>query len=157
LQQLSEKSGVALETISRLEKDKHKPQAMTLKKIAGALGIPVSDLAESLNRVQVFVGDMDQRDGLLHGEFINFRGEKSHTLDLEFEGGDEPTGTLYKCPNGYRVHVINGGVDVSLHPTRKNPDTGETEYPTYATAEDLVKDFPEFAPVVGIYPVRYLD
>ncbi len=153
LQELSEKSGVALETISRLENDEHKPQAKTLKKLAGALGIPVSDLAVSLNRVEVFVGGRDQRDGLHYGERINFRGENRYTV--ESKGGDR-TDTLFKCPNGYRVYVIDD-LDASLHPTRKNPDTGETEYPTYATAEDLVKDFPEFAPVVGNYPVRYLD
>ena len=88
----------------------------------------------------------------MHGERLSFRGEKIKTLELY-----DKVLTLYKGPNGYRVHVIESGNEGPLYPHRKNPDTGEPEYSTYAAAEDLVKDFPEFKNTVGIYPLRYID
>src|SRR3954470_19769132 len=91
LQQLSEKSGIAVETISRLENGQRKPQVNTLTKIAKALDIPLSELTEGLmgedSRVEVLVGFTDASSPYeFHGERLNFRGEKIKTL--EDEGGD---------------------------------------------------------------------
>ena len=45
--ELAEKAGLPQSHISRLENCKHSPSAMTLKKIADALGIPTSNLDPS--------------------------------------------------------------------------------------------------------------
>lgn len=46
-QELAEKAGLRQSHISRLEKGHHSPSALTMEKIAGALGIAVSELDPS--------------------------------------------------------------------------------------------------------------
>lgn len=46
-QELAEKAGLRQSHISRLEKGHHSPSALTLEKIAGALGVAVSELDPS--------------------------------------------------------------------------------------------------------------
>ena len=45
--QLSERSGIPQGHISNLERGKHSPSFATLKKLAGAIGVPISDLDPS--------------------------------------------------------------------------------------------------------------
>lgn len=154
LQQLSDESGVPVETLSRLENDKRKPHVKTLAKIAEALGLPVSELAKDEDRVEVLVGVyMGYPNPEFIGERLNFRGKQIG--NWEDAGGDIKL-TLYECPNGYRVHFVEN-VDGDLLPKRKNPDTGEFEYLTYPAAEDVVEEHPEFRDTLGLFPVRYLD
>ncbi len=160
LQQLADKSDLAVETLSRLENNRRKPTFKTLRKIAQALEVPVQELSDGLmeqSRVEVFVGDFNydtsgEEDPYYEGERLNFRGKK---IGKRKDYG-EVTLTLYECPNGYRVHQESMET-VDLHPCRRNADTGEIEYPTYPTAEDLVEAFPIFRSAVDLEPVRYLD
>src|SRR4051794_122645 len=84
LRQLAEKSGLAAETLSRLENNRRKPTFGTLAKIAQALDVPVSELSDGLmeqSRVEVFVGDLiydtfGGEDPYYEGERLNFRGRK---------------------------------------------------------------------------------
>ena len=45
-QQLAVKAGVSLGYLSRLEVDMHDPRLSTLRKLAKALGVPVTELLE---------------------------------------------------------------------------------------------------------------
>jgi transcriptional regulator with XRE-family HTH domain len=161
LQQLAEKSGLAKETLSRLENNRRKPTFETLSKIAQALDLPVSELSDGLmeqSRVEVFVGDIIYDTRIAEGPFyegerLNFRGRK---IARRKDQGGDATLTLYECPNGYRVHV-DTPESIFLSPSRKNPDTGEKEYDTYATPEELVEAFSIFRSHVNLEPVRYLD
>jgi len=161
---------VGKDTISRLENYQSTPQAQTLKKLADALEVPVSEFGEDLvsgrermlqeaetkEKVEVMVRWEDSL-GREREEILRFQGE-----DIDsFEGG--PRGntieTLYRCPNGFRVEVNDqdSGM-VSLYPSYTNPYTGETEYGTYS-AEELVQEFPEFGneDLVGAVRIRDLD
>src|SRR5215204_3937486 len=85
LQQLAEKSELAVETLSRLENGQRKPQVKTLTKIAKALDLPVAELTQGLmgeeNREEVLVGVHNAYDGELHGERLNFRGEQIKRIE----------------------------------------------------------------------------
>src|SRR3712207_6422447 len=113
LRQLSEKSGVAAETLSRLENDQRKPQVRTLKKIADALGIPISTLTDGLTveeitasieeaategKVVVRVAYLEEIDNTysLHQEGLRFPGKKVGSVELN---GFYNKATLYECPN----------------------------------------------------------
>jgi transcriptional regulator with XRE-family HTH domain len=161
LRQLSEKSGVAIDTLSRLENNQRKPQVGTLNKIAAALAIPVAELAEDLlkeevvdesvateEKVEVTVMWRDNEDRV-KGEVLRFRGEE---LDAYEQGG--VTWTLYEVPDGYRVHIEDFNDDTADLLPRAT--WGNADYITY-TAEELVQEFPAFGEAVGIYPVRDLD
>ncbi len=170
LRELSVKSGVGKDTLSRLENNQSSPQAQTLKKLAEALGVTVSELSEDLtsgresmvaeaktkDKVEVAVSWEDSQ-GRVREEILRFRGEEIDWVE------DGPRGntikTLYKCPNGFRV-VVDAQEEglAALFPNHPNPYTGETEYPTYS-AEELVEKFPEFGgnDLVGAVRVRDLD
>jgi transcriptional regulator with XRE-family HTH domain len=173
LRELSEKSGVATETLSRLENDQRKPQVRTLNKIANALGIPVSVLADGLmvtdmrplmrpsieeattqGKVVVPVAYRDNEvDHKLHQRGLRFSGKK---IDSEERYGGEERLTLYECPRGYRVHILEASGEAYLRPTRQDPDTGEIKYSWYS-AENLVEDYPELANAVGLYPIEDIE
>ena len=43
-QELADQAGISMQTVSNLETGRHVPGIATLSKIAGALGVPLSDL-----------------------------------------------------------------------------------------------------------------
>jgi transcriptional regulator with XRE-family HTH domain len=169
LRELSEKSGVATETLSRLENDQRKPQVRTLNKIANALGIPVSVLADGLmvtymrpsieeattqGKVVVPVAYRDNEvDHKFHIRGLRFSGKE---IDSEERYGGDERLTLYECPRGYRVHIQEFMGEAYLRPTRQDPDTGEIKYSWYS-AENLVEDYPEFANALGLYPIEDIE
>jgi transcriptional regulator with XRE-family HTH domain len=171
LRELSEKSGVATETLSRLENDQRKPQVRTLNKIANALGIPVSVLADGLMVtdmrpsikeattqgkvvVPVAVAYRDNEvDHKFHQRGLRFSGKE---IDSEERYGGDERLTLYECPRGYRVHIQEFMGEAYLRPTRQDPDTGEIKYSWYS-AENLVEDYPEFANALGLYPIEDIE
>lgn len=53
LEELAEKSGVNINTISYLENGKQKARSTTLAKVARALGVPLDDLAELIMQPRV--------------------------------------------------------------------------------------------------------
>lgn len=159
--ELSEVSGVHRDTIQKLEAGQRPARPATIKKLAAALGVGTEMLAKNQKeetmeqtmtaekRVQVEVRWETEHGP--RGENLRFRGEKVNSYE---ERGSNFT--LYKCPDGYRVHVESDDGTASLYPIEPNTYTGEAEYPTY-TAEDLLEEFPLFGGTVGVYPVRDID
>jgi XRE family transcriptional regulator, regulator of sulfur utilization len=43
-QELADRAGISMQTVSNLETSRHVPGIVTLSKIAGALGVPLPDL-----------------------------------------------------------------------------------------------------------------
>jgi transcriptional regulator with XRE-family HTH domain len=43
-QELADRAGISMQTVSNLETGRHVPEIATLSKIAGALGVPLPDL-----------------------------------------------------------------------------------------------------------------
>lgn len=44
--ELAEKAGTTQTTVARIERDAVQPEVTTIRKLAGALGIPIADLLE---------------------------------------------------------------------------------------------------------------
>lgn len=159
-EELAQRSGVHRDTILKLETGQRDARPATIKKLADALGVEAEKLAsereerdmEQTRRAQKVEVEVrwDTEFGF-RGEKLRFRGEE---IDSS-ERGDSHL-TLYECPGGYRVHVENGGDGTAyLNPSYLDR-TGDAQYPTYGV-EELVREYPEFGEVVGVYRVRDID
>ena len=152
--ELAKVSGVSPATIYELETGRRPaPRPSTLRKIADALSVEVTDLTskEEPSKVEVNVRWRDSEDRL-RGEALRFRGKEVDSYEHS-----NTVFTLYESPSGYRVHVEDHEDNTAnLHPSEANPHTGEVEYLAYS-AEELVEEFPEFGELVGVYRVRDLD
>jgi transcriptional regulator with XRE-family HTH domain len=160
--ELSDVSGVHRDTIQKLEADQRPARPATIKKLSDALGVEAEELAKTqkeektmelskaAKKVEVEVRWETKGYGT-RGEILRFRGEE---IDAYEDSGSYFT--LYQCPDGYRVHVLHGDGTAYLNPSRQDPHTREIEYPTY-TVEKLIKEFPNFGEVVGVYRVRDID
>ena len=148
-QDLSERSGVSRDGISHYENGTREARPSTARKLAEALEVEVQDLMDTAQKVEVTVGDLD-RNGY-RGEILRFTGQ----LVDAYEHGDYKY-ELFECPDGYRVHVEEGGID-RLYPSPVNdPYTGELEYPLF-DAEGVAESFPDFGDTVGKLRVRDID
>lgn len=154
---------MSVDTLSRIETERRRPQVRTLNKIADALGIsvsvlsplaikeekPVEQKARTQEKEEVTVRWRDDEDRL-RGETLRFHGKE---LD-SYEHGNSQW-TLYECPDGYRVFVEDFDDNTAaLYP---RATWGQADYLTYESAEELVEEFPLFGEAVGIYTVRDLD
>jgi transcriptional regulator with XRE-family HTH domain len=157
---LSSESGVHRDTIHKLETGQRPARPATLKKLADVLGVGTEELAKAQKEETMELTSASKRvevevrwetDYGTRGENLRFRGEE---IDAYEERGSYFA--LYECPDGYRVHVLNGDGTAYLNPSRPDPYTGEIKYPTY-TVEDLVEEFPAFGEAVGVMRVRDID
>jgi transcriptional regulator with XRE-family HTH domain len=148
-QDLSERSGVSRDGISHYENGSREARPSTARKLAKALEVEVHNLMDTAQKVEVRVGSLD-RNGY-RGEILRFTGELVDAYeypDVKYE--------LFECPDGYRVHVEEGGID-SLYPSPvKDPYTGEREYPLF-DAEEVAERWPDFGFTVEKPRVRDID
>lgn len=150
-QELSERSGVSRDGISHYENGTREARPSTARKLAETLEVEVQDLRDTAQKVEVAVGSKDQ-DGKYRGEILRFTGE----LVDAYEYGDRKF-KLFECPDGYRVHVDEVGIDSDLYPSPvRNTYTGELEYPLF-TAEEVAERWPDFGYTVGKPRVRDID
>src|SRR5215217_9703207 len=110
-QDLSESSGVSRDGISHYENGAREARPSTARKLAATLEVEVQDLMATAQKVEVAVGSLE-RNGY-RGEILRFTGE----LVDAYEYGDYKY-ELFECPDGYRVHVDEGGgIDSALYPS----------------------------------------
>jgi len=150
-QDLSERSGVSRDGISHYENGTREARPSTARKLAEALKVEVQNLMDTAQKVEVAVGSLD-RNGNYRGEILRFTGE---LLDAHEEGDYKYE--LFECPDGYRVHVEEGGIDSALYPSPvKDPYTGEREYPLF-DAEEVAERWSVFGFTVEKPRVRDID
>ena len=151
---LAEMSGVSPSTIYEIEKGRREAKPSTLRKLATALGVEVTNLIAEEKKVQIEVGGEDH-DGIFRFETVRFTGEEVDS----YEDRHGNTFTLYKCPNGYRVYAdvdVLGGARRTLFPYREDQVSDELQYSLF-TSEEVAKEFPLFASSVGITRIRDID
>jgi transcriptional regulator with XRE-family HTH domain len=152
---LSELADVSRDSISSYERGVREAHPGTATKLAEALEVEVKNLVDT-GKVEVEVRWEDS-DGFYRAEKLRFTGELVDSYEYNAYGGTDRF-ELYECPDGYRIYYDRIGDDEpsELLPNWVNNVTGELDYGFY-TAEEVVREHPQFGTTVGVLRVRDLD